>query len=85
MTATINENLSSALELEHVESHLHPVPSYDLAAHPVPTGFEEIWRFTPLARLRGMLDGAASDARLVTARDLPAKKTEKKNLHNLKR
>ena len=72
MTATINENLSSALELEHVESHLHPVPSYDLAAHPVPTGFEEIWRFTPLARLRGMLDGAASDARLVTARDLPA-------------
>ena len=60
MTATINE----ALELDHVESHLHPEPSYDVEAHPVPTGLEEIWRFTPLKRLRGLLDGAPSDASL---------------------
>ncbi|EFQ84092.1 FeS assembly protein SufD [Aeromicrobium marinum DSM 15272] len=66
MTATITD------ALEHVESHLHPEPSYDLAAHPVPTGREEIWRFTPLKRLRGLLDGAASDAHLQIDSDLPA-------------
>ena len=37
-------------------SHLHPVASYDLADHPRPTGLEEVWRFTPLKRLRGLLD-----------------------------
>ena len=36
--------------------HLHPVASYDLADHPRPTGLEEVWRFTPLKRLRGLLD-----------------------------
>src|SRR5690606_686733 len=61
----------SALELEHVESHLHPEPSYDLAAHPVPTGLEEVWRFTPLKRLRGLLDGEVSDAKLDSKQDLP--------------
>jgi Fe-S cluster assembly protein SufD len=37
-------------------SHLHPVASYDLADHPRPNGLEEVWRFTPLKRLRGLLD-----------------------------
>ena len=37
-----------------VASHLHPVGSYDVADHVVPTGREEIWRFTPLKRLRGL-------------------------------
>ena len=41
-----------------VASHLHPVASYDLADHPRPTGLEEVWRFTPLKRLRGLLDAA---------------------------
>ena len=50
--------------VETVESHLHPVPSYDLADHPVPTGREEVWRFTPLKRLGGLLDGAPSDGHL---------------------
>ncbi|WP_435768649.1 Fe-S cluster assembly protein SufD [Nocardioides sp. SYSU DS0651] len=58
--------------LDHVESHLHPEPTYDVAAHPVPTGREEIWRFTPLKRLRGMLDGAASDGHLEQKLELPA-------------
>ncbi|MEH3033661.1 MAG: Fe-S cluster assembly protein SufD [Aeromicrobium erythreum] len=57
--------------LEHVESHLHPEPSYDLEAHPVPNGLEEIWRFTPLKRLRGLLDGEASDASLTWEQQLP--------------
>lgn len=72
MTATINENVSSALELDHVESHLHPKPSFDLADHPVPTGFEEIWRFTPLARFKGLLEGSASEAKLTRTEELPA-------------
>ncbi len=36
----------------------HPVGSFDLSDHPVPTGREEIWRFTPLKRLRGLHDDA---------------------------
>jgi Fe-S cluster assembly protein SufD len=41
-----------------VSSHLHPVGSFDVADHPVPTGREEVWRFTPLKRLRGLHDDA---------------------------
>ncbi len=33
--------------------------SYYLADFPVPTGREEDWRFTPLARLQGLHDGSA--------------------------
>ncbi len=35
------------------------VESFELADHPVPTGREEEWRFTPLRRLRGLHDGSA--------------------------
>jgi Fe-S cluster assembly protein SufD len=54
-----------------IVSHLNPPPSYDLADHPLPTGREEIWRFTPIKRLRGVLDGDASDARLTWETALP--------------
>ncbi|MBM0125488.1 Fe-S cluster assembly protein SufD [Pimelobacter simplex] len=47
MTAEVLEGA-----LEQVESHLHPEGSFDVDAHAVPTGREEIWRFTPLKRLR---------------------------------
>ena len=40
-----------------VGSRLHPPGSFDLGDHPVPTGREEAWRFTPLKRLRGLHDG----------------------------
>ena len=40
-----------------VASRLHPPGSFDLADHPVPTGREEAWRFTPLKRLKGLHDG----------------------------
>ncbi|WP_235532505.1 MULTISPECIES: Fe-S cluster assembly protein SufD [unclassified Nocardioides] len=50
--------MSSALEVDKVISHLHPEGSFDLADHPVPTGREEVWRFTPLKRLRGLHDEA---------------------------
>jgi Fe-S cluster assembly protein SufD len=42
-----------------VSSHLHPVGSFNVSDHPVPTGREEIWRFTPLKRLKGLHDDAA--------------------------
>jgi Fe-S cluster assembly protein SufD len=38
-------------------SRLHPAGSFDLADHPVPTGREEAWRFTPIRRLKGLHDG----------------------------
>ena len=52
-----------------VSSHLHPVGSFDLSDHPVPTGREEVWRFTPLKRLKGLHDdgslaGEAYDVKL---------------------
>lgn len=53
----MTDSVRSALEQDtpgKVESHLHPLGSFDLADHPVPTGREEIWRFTPLKRLRGL-------------------------------
>ncbi|HET7388258.1 MAG TPA: Fe-S cluster assembly protein SufD, partial [Nocardioidaceae bacterium] len=53
--------VADALELEHVESHLHPEGSFEVDDHPVPTGREEIWRFTPLKRLRGLHTDAALD------------------------
>ena len=49
--------------------HLHPAGSFDVADHPVPTGREEIWRFTPLKRLRGLhADAAARRHRLSAPR-----------------
>ena len=45
-------NVASAIET--VESHLHPTPSWDIADHPIPNGREEIWRFTPIKRFKGL-------------------------------
>jgi Fe-S cluster assembly protein SufD len=55
-----------------VASHLHPIPSWDVDAHPVPTGREEVWRFTPLPRLRGLLtDSGPSGNTLAWQTELP--------------
>ncbi len=65
--------VADALETTtRIESHLNPPPSYELADHPVPTGREEVWRFTPLKRLRGILDGEPSDAHLTWDTSVPA-------------
>ena len=72
VTDTARESVAASLEQDRVESHLNPPASYDLADHPVPTGREEIWRFTPLKRLRGILDGEASAAALTWETTLPA-------------
>ncbi|MCW2680589.1 MAG: sufD [Frankiales bacterium] len=47
------------------------VRSADPEVFGAPTGREEEWRFTPLDRLRVLLDGAASDARLAVESELP--------------
>ena len=54
-----------------VESHLHPTGSLDVAAHPVPTGKEESWRFTPLRRLRDLHANASFGAEGLAV-ELPA-------------
>jgi Fe-S cluster assembly protein SufD len=51
---TLTDSVRSTLELDHVESHLHPRGSFDVADHVTPGGREEVWRFTPLKRLRGL-------------------------------
>ena len=68
---TLTESVRDSLEVERVESHLNPPASYDLADHPAPTGREETWRFTPLKRLRGILDGEESEAALSWDTSLP--------------
>jgi len=55
----------------HGGSSLHQTASADLAAHPVPTGREEEWRFTPLRRLRGLLDSVGSDSTVTVEVDAP--------------
>jgi Fe-S cluster assembly protein SufD len=45
--------------------------SIDPDAFGAPTGREEEWRFTPMRRVRTLLDGAPSDARLQWDTDLP--------------
>ena len=49
-----SKTFAEGLELDPVESHLHPAGSFAVDDHVVPTGLEEIWRFTPLKRLRGL-------------------------------
>ncbi|MGI8522001.1 MAG: Fe-S cluster assembly protein SufD [Nocardioides sp.] len=65
--------VAEALEVSRVDSHLHPEGSFDVDFHPVPTGREEIWRFTPLKRLRGLHADAPLDGTGVGAEyDTPA-------------
>ena len=53
ITETDAPNVAGAVETsDKVASHLHPEGSFTVADHPVPRGIEEIWRFTPLRRLR---------------------------------
>ena len=70
-TPAVAGAVESAPATERTVSHLNPPPSYDLVDHPLPTGREEVWRFTPLRRLRGVLDGEPSDAHLAWETSLP--------------
>jgi Fe-S cluster assembly protein SufD len=62
-------NVAGSVETsDKVASHLHPPGSFDVSDHPVPTGLEEIWRFTPLKRLRGLhKDAPFTDGQVKTS------------------
>jgi Fe-S cluster assembly protein SufD len=67
VTVTDTPAVAGAVETtDKVASHLHPAGSFDVDAHPVPTGREEVWRFTPLKRLRGLHQDVALTAGLTT-------------------
>ncbi len=76
MTLTETPAVAEALETVapgEVLSHLHPAGSFDLADHPVPTGREEIWRFTPMRRLRGLhTDADLTAGSVIADTDAPA-------------
>lgn len=64
MTATATPPVTGALETT-VISHLHPQGSFAVADHPVPTGREEVWRFTPLRRFAPLFSDRPSDENAV--------------------
>jgi len=65
-----------------VDSHLHGIGSADPADHRLPSAKDEVWRFTPLRRLRGLDDdrvfegivGADNDLSLATRQHVPAQR-----------
>lgn len=56
---TITSEPASAVAITPLTSHLHPIPSWDLADHDKPTGREETWRFTPVKRFTPLMDPTA--------------------------
>ncbi|MBX6389499.1 MAG: Fe-S cluster assembly protein SufD [Frankia sp.] len=48
------------------------VRSWDPQAHPVPTGREEAWRFTPLRPLRALINGQEPDGKIDISVSAPA-------------
>jgi Fe-S cluster assembly protein SufD len=55
----VNANLTEALE-GIAANKAEQFTSFDVAAFEVPGGRDEIWRFTPLRRLRGLHNGSAA-------------------------
>ncbi|MFZ1174829.1 MAG: Fe-S cluster assembly protein SufD, partial [Mycobacterium sp.] len=78
------ENLTSALEKPPEGSSLTVLnkgelfSSFDVDAFEVPHGRDEIWRFTPLRRLRGLHDGSApaSGRAQISVSEQPGVQTE---------
>lgn len=65
MTVTESPAVAGAVETVEsgtISSHLHPEGSFTVDDHTVPTGREEIWRFTPMKRLREVHKDAALDS-----------------------
>ncbi|HET9650451.1 MAG TPA: Fe-S cluster assembly protein SufD [Microlunatus sp.] len=61
LTAHSHGGTSDRIRSKGVDSHLHGIGSVDPAAHPLPSGKEEAWRFTPLRRMRGLDDDREFD------------------------
>ena len=71
MDGSIAANVKPSTPKKPADVRPERVRSTDPEAFGSPTGREEEWRFTPLARLRALLDGAPSDAHLEVTSDLP--------------
>ena len=69
MTTATVPNVAGAIET--IESHLHPEPSYDVDKHPMPTGREEIWRFSPIRTLKPLLQQGEALGGLDWSGELP--------------
>jgi Fe-S cluster assembly protein SufD len=54
-----------------LSSHLHPAASWNVADHPIPTGREENWRFTPVDRISPLFLDALSGDNLMWETRLP--------------
>ncbi len=68
---TIATNVAPSTPRQPADVRPERIRSADPDAFCVPTGREEEWRFTPLYRLRVLLDGAPSAAHLQVDADLP--------------
>ena len=71
MDGSIATNVAPSTPRSPADVRPERVRSTDPDAFGVPTGREEEWRFTPLERLRVLLDGGASDAELQVTSELP--------------
>ena len=60
------------VSLTPAQDLLPRVTSRDIAQFPMPSGREEVWRFTPLAAFARVLSGDVSDAHLDWDAELPA-------------
>ena len=69
--STVNPMEAGVPAAGHGGSALHRVASADIADHPMPTGREEDWRFTPLRRVRRLLDAVSGDGKVVVEVDAP--------------
>ena len=69
VSTTTAPNVASAIET--IASHLHPSPSWDIADFPMPKGLEEFWRFTPLKKIRALLQEGGKLPGLTWDGDLP--------------
>ena len=52
--------MNAALPETTTITHLHPAGSFNVADHKVPTGKEEVWRFTPTNRIPDFFDETLS-------------------------
>jgi Fe-S cluster assembly protein SufD len=71
MDGAIATNVKPSTPRSPADVRPERVRSADAEVFGEPTGREEEWRFTPLKRLRPLLDGAPSDAHLDVTSDLP--------------
>ena len=74
MDGSIAANVAPSTPRSPADVRPERVRSTDPDAFGVPTGREEEWRFTPLERVRVLLDGAPSDARLQVDSEVPGRR-----------